>query len=564
VALLALPFVLKQNSWWEWANAYWLLQVQTAHVSAHGLPTLFVHLNSVAFDPIFVFYGGPLFSVLAYPAAVVGPWTVFATVTVVAVVCGYLGIWWAARNLGLSRELAILPALTFTTTPYVLSNLYGRGAWAEFIAVNAVAVLVGALTALVWQPGRDRTWPLVAAGLAAATIAGAHNLTMLMCALVLPFVALALWPLVPRPAGPPIAAAVGAIALGIGLTAAWLVPNLWWSHETVIAGGVGINEELLHLMGLLHIHDLSNLLAIWPSAPKTQISRSRFVQVPTLAAAWSVVALTPLLVRPHRAQARTMLAAGGLLAIGVALFLLIATLTWWSSFPDIIKTIQMPFRLVTYFAIVVCLAMVIGLASLGRSWGGRAMLGALVVVVAIQATGAVWTAWSSKATSVYRIPPQLEHIRASKRPAGFSGASATQFLVAEGGDPVTLPTARTTWHHRPTADDAVLSGTRAAVGDLQLTTMAWSHLVRVVGDAQLAGHNDRGRALVKVTHTDAAGHWTARVERTHPWPLVAGRIISLLSALLALALLGIRTRRRRRPTAENPPAPIAVGAAPGP
>lgn len=568
VGLLALPFVLKQNSWWEWANSYWLLQVQTAHVSTHGLPTLFVHLNSVTFDPYYVFYAGPLFSLLAYPAAVVGPWTVFATVTVVAMVCGYLGIWWMARNLGLSRELAILPALTFITTPYVLSDLYGRGAWPEFIAINAVAVLLGALTALVWQPGRDRTWPLVAAGLAAATIAGSHNLTMLMCALVLPFVALALWPLAPRPARARIGAGAGAIALGFGLTAAWLVPNLWWSHETVIAGGVGINEEQIQLMGAIRVLDLSNLLAIWPRAPKNQLAGSLFVQVPTLAAAWSVVALTPFFAGPRRAEARTRIAAGGLLAIGLALFVLIANGTWWLSFPEVIKTIQMPYRLVTYFTIVVCLAMVLGIASLGRGGGSRVMLGALLVVVAFQATGAVWTVWSSKAAGRYRIPPQLEHIRASKRPSVFSGASATQFLVAEGGDPVALPTARTTWHHqRTTADEAELSGT-GAVGDLQLTTMAWSHLVRVVGDARLAGHNDRGRALVKVTHTDARGHWSARVQPTHPWPLVAGRVISLLSALLALTLLGIRTRRRRRSTAEAAPAPtptpVAVGAAPGP
>lgn len=569
VGLLALPFVLKQNSWWEWANAYWLLQVQTAHVSAHGLPTLFVHLNSVTFDPTYVFYAGPLFSVLAYPAAVVGPWTVFATMTVVALVCGYLGIWWAARNLGLSRELAILPALTFATTPYVLSDLYGRSAWPELIAVNAVAVLVGALTALVWQPGRNRTWPLIAAGLAAATIAGSHNLTMLMCALVLPFVALALWPLAPRPAGAPIAAAVGAIALGIGLTAAWLLPNLWWSHETVIAGGVGTNEEQIRLMNEIHVLDLSNLLSIWPRAPKEQLSGSLFVQVPTLAAAWSVVALAPFFARSRRAQARTAIAVGGLLAIGVVLFVLIADGKWWLSFPEVIKTIQMPFRLVTYLAIVVCLGMVIGIASLGRGRVGRVMLGALVVVVAIQATGAVWTAWSSKATGRYRIPPQLEHIRASKRPASFSGASATQFLVAEGGDPVSLPTARTTWHHRATADDAVLSGA-AVAGDLQLTTLAWSHLVRVVGNARLAGHNDRGRALVEVTRTDAGGHWNARVQRTHPWPLVVGRVISLLCALLTLTLLGIsaRRRRRRRRTAEvataPTPTPVVVGAAPGP
>ena len=42
VGLFALPFILRQNSWWEWGNAYWLLERQTAYVSDHGLPTLFL------------------------------------------------------------------------------------------------------------------------------------------------------------------------------------------------------------------------------------------------------------------------------------------------------------------------------------------------------------------------------------------------------------------------------------------------------------------------------------------------------------------------------------------
>jgi hypothetical protein len=548
VGLLALPFILKQNGWWEWANAYWLLQFQTAHVSAHGLPTLFVHLDSGAFNPTYVFYAGPLFSTLAYPAAIVGPWTVFATMTVITLVCGYLGIWWTARNLGLSRELAILPALTFATTPYVLCDLYGRTAWAELIAVNALAVLVGGLTALVWRPGQDRTWGFAATVLATATIVGSHNLTMLMCGLVLPFIALALWPLAPRPARTPIAAAVGAIALGVGLTAAWLLPNLWWSHETVIAGA-NFNDVLFQ--DTRHLLDLSNLLSIWPRAPDGPISRWLFVQVPTLAAAWSVAALAPILVRASRARARTTVAAGRLVAVGVALFLLIADAKWWLSFPGVIKTIQFPYRLVPYFAIVVCLGMIIGVASLGRGRAGRAMLGALVLVVGIQAAGAVSTAWRSKATSAYRIPPQLDKLSASKRPGGFSGLTTSQFKVFKGGDPVTLPTARTTQRHPTTADDAVLSGT-APVGDLQLTTVVWSHLVLVKGGARLIGHDNVGRALVAVTRTDARGRWSARVQPAQPWPLVAGRIVSLLSAAIALAL-GLRAMRRRRRSAVAPP-----------
>jgi hypothetical protein len=161
VALLTLPFILRQNSWWEWVNVYWLLERQTEFVSAHGTPTYFLHMDPIGFNPYYVYYAGPLLSSLAYPAALLGTWPVFVAATVVAIVAGYFGIWWAARNLGLSRRLAVLPALAFSTTPYILSNLYGRGAWSEFIAVNTVAVLLGALTALLWHPGAGgpARWP---------------------------------------------------------------------------------------------------------------------------------------------------------------------------------------------------------------------------------------------------------------------------------------------------------------------------------------------------------------------------------------------------------------------
>ena len=149
VALLALPFIQRQNSWWEWSNAYWLLERQTEHVSAHGVPTLFLNNVSGAFNPFYTFYAGFTLSVLAYPAAVIGAWPVFAGTVVAAIVCGYVGIWWTARNLGLSPQLAVLPGLVFTTAPYVLSEIYGRGAWAELVAVNAAAVLLGALTAML-------------------------------------------------------------------------------------------------------------------------------------------------------------------------------------------------------------------------------------------------------------------------------------------------------------------------------------------------------------------------------------------------------------------------------
>jgi len=49
IAALLIPFAVRQNAWYEWENAYWFLQRQAEHVSAHGVPTLFLHTKDGSF-----------------------------------------------------------------------------------------------------------------------------------------------------------------------------------------------------------------------------------------------------------------------------------------------------------------------------------------------------------------------------------------------------------------------------------------------------------------------------------------------------------------------------------
>ena len=295
VGLFALPFILRQNSWWEWGNAYWLLERQTAYVSAHGVPTLFLHNYSEAYNPFYVYYSGFTLSLLAYPAALFGEWPVFVASVVAAMAGGYLGIWWTARNLGLSPQLAILPGLTFATTPYVLSEIYGRGAWAELVAANGAAVVLGATTSLLWHPRPERSRAPAFAALIAATavVAGTHNVSLMLSAILLPLILLALRPLRARTGAPPLLPQVGrvaaAVALGIGLTAAWLLPNLWFGRSTLIAHpALWSTKTFADTFDLLTI---TNLFSPLPRIPVAFESRWLYAQAPTLVAAWSLIAI---------------------------------------------------------------------------------------------------------------------------------------------------------------------------------------------------------------------------------------------------------------------------------
>jgi hypothetical protein len=233
---LAIPFIVSQNAWFEWANVYWLLELQTKHVAVHGLPTFFIHSAGGYFYPQQLFYAGPVLSVLAYLAVLIGPWPVFAASTAAAFGAASAGISWTARNLGVAPRLAVLPGLLFATTPYTVSNLYGRGDWAELVAVAALAVALGAATALL--SGRSRSIPVTTTVLAlsVATIAGVHNLTLLLSALLAPVLALALLPTLaakPSDLARRYALVCAGSALGLAIVATFLIPNVWLGGRTI-------------------------------------------------------------------------------------------------------------------------------------------------------------------------------------------------------------------------------------------------------------------------------------------------------------------------------------------
>lgn len=564
VACLALPFILTQNAWWEWANPYWLLQRQAEHVSGTGLPTLFLHLDTAAYNPFYVYYAGALTSVLAYPAVVLGAWPVFVAATLAAIVAGYLGVWWTARSVGLSHRLAVLPALSFSVAPYVLTNLYGRGAWSEFVGVNVAALLLGALTAVLFRPReRSDAGPLAAVVAATAVVAGTHNLTLMACALVLPPALLALSPLRGadvRPLRVVLARAAGACALGLGLVAAWLLPNLWYGRDTVIAQGStsdGILPESFH-----GATDLDQLLSPWPRTPE-QFGHSVFPQAPALALAWLVV-VAVLLVwrRPRRGPALASVLVP--VALCAALLVLVANPTWWLHAPEQLRAIQYPFRLMSYVALLVAVGAVTGLRLAG---GRRVLVGALGVAVAVQVAGAVWLVLGSDADGRDGPTSSPRHgdVHAYAEPPAFASATnlvQVQFRVFKATVSGTATNEATTELGDPlTADDATLVGA-GAPGDLVVVPVVWSPYVKIGGGgATLAGRSDDGLVVVRVAASGPDGRWSATVSPAVPWPLALGRAFSALSVLIvaALAVVSVvrRSRRRRRRGRGETPAPTS-------
>ncbi|MES1193964.1 MAG: hypothetical protein ABUM26_06525 [Solirubrobacterales bacterium] len=583
VALVALPFVLRQNAWWEWTTAYWLLERQAEHVSAHGIPTLYLHTNDGTFYPFYVFYGGFTLSLLAYPAALFGAWPVYVATCIAAPVVGYLGIWWTARNLGLSHRLAVLPGLAFAATPYLVADLYGRSSWAELMAVNLIPLLLGALSALLWHPERGPIKPMAALCVAAAVIAGTHNVTVLLTAIVLPLLMIALLPLVPCAAGALRARFVArqlglsalAIAVGAGLTGAWLVPNLWFGRETW-AAQPAVNDFLRQTSVLLN--SFTSVLSPTPSSPQGSWV---YAQPPVLPLIWAVVALAVVVVM-HRRNAALVATSTALIALGGGLVLLVVRPLWWSHFPDIVQTVQNPIRLLPYVALVGVVGIIVALTTLSPGRMRVVLISTLVIAVGAQVYMAARIAIVTQASSAQPAAP-LRHgdVTAISEPPAYAGPRSfptNQFRVIKP-TPGSVPKKNAVVYLTDplTSDAGVLEG-KGNVGDRLVTSLVWSHFIRVDGDLQMSGRSLQGNAIATITRTRSDGRWAATVssvcsglcldqlKRGAVWQMAVGRLLTLLSALVILTAIAFGLRRRS-PRAVAEPAdagPVAAETTPAP
>ena len=571
VGLIALPFVIDQNAWYEWANALWLLDLQTAHVGAHGLPTYFIDAPEQYFYPNFVFYGGTAFSVLAYPALVLGTWPVFAASTVAAFIATSAGIGWTARNLGVPPRLSAIPGVLFALTPYTVSNLYGRGAWSELIAVGALSVALGAATSLTSGRARNVPWTVAVLAGAVASIAGTHNITLLFSALLAPVLALALLPLLTGERRLLIRRHLLVLAgalTGIAVCGAFLIPDLWLSKRTLAST---ISHSFLSQ--LTGFDSFSSVFSPVLAQPRLSSATDLHTQTLVLPLVWLIVVSAVALRRRWLGRDGSLaLALVGLVALALAL--LITHPAWWLSLPSVVQAIQFPFRLVSYLALVTTLGVIVLLRApaLRRS---RAAMAALVLICGWQAGLALDLALTSKARGGEpHTAPSPANIRAGTVPTAFAAGllQASQFRLVVAR-PLS-PTA-TSAQVAPVGDDTppqiVLSGSQAAA-TLVPTHVVASPLIQVSGQASFAGSTAEGFEVLRVG-AHATPQWHARIGSActsclraltgnAPLALLAGRVASVLGVLALLGWAIAGTRARTRPAGGREPGPGAANAVP--
>ncbi len=570
VLLIASPLLFTSDGFApDFTNAIWLAGYQQHLIAAHLHPTLFLQTQTVhaetgmggVFYPFFAFYGGTLFAITGALAVVLGGATIlaFTVVTLAGIAAAYGGLFWLARQLGARGVLAHAPALVFVTSAYYVTNLYGRGAWAEFMAVSALPLVLAATLALV--RGRRRAGPVVCLVAATVVFSGSHNITLLWGSTLTAAALACCWLLSGRSRALPwrrMVGVAGLIALGVGLNGWFLLPDISYAHNTLVSTHLKPWSETGYLNTFGVIFDPLR------TVPSASTSPALYVQTPVLALAWGLLAI-PLAWREGRSLRAGI--ASALILLGGLLVVMMSSGAW-SLLPALFRQAQFAYRLQTYVTLACAGLVMVGAVALSRrAESGRAtgrdrefVLG-LGLVLALGLALSTWQLWVPT-THIYGLTGgagsyvnRAEALRAPVTVLPSSWNAGHEY--ADHSLPVLTATEKFTF--QPTAvNDDRLVGWRGSfespsaagsfpTGDQPFVTniVGGPYLVDVRGGVRVAGVTSDGDLVLKRI---TAGSQPARVELSArpSVPVILGWITTAMAAAILLAIAVVAGARRRR------------------
>ncbi len=338
----------------DFTNHLWLVGVQERSIAHHLTPTFFMNTQyDGVFYPFFMFYGGTVYAIGGALAALLGGAIIVAYVvlSVAAISAAYAGMLWLARQLGVRSWAAHAPAITFVASAYYVTNLYGRGAWPEFVATSMIPLVLASGWRVLAGPPRGGPAALFLASF--VVFAGSHNITLVLgtvfllltTALLLVSQGVSVIPPVRR-----IVMLFGLVALGLALDAWFLLPDLAYESRTAVST---IPEAVA--TGFLDTPGL--LFDPLRSVPKASSTPALFVQVPVMFLAWALVVLA---VQARRSRPRLGTAAAALAVLLAAEFVAITSSQVWDALPKVIRDAQFPYRLNTYVTLLIAGLVIIG------------------------------------------------------------------------------------------------------------------------------------------------------------------------------------------------------------
>jgi hypothetical protein len=543
----------------DFTNTLWLIWVAGHHFGHSLWPSFFLNADASGtingiFNPEFAFYGGPLYtaagalSALLFNHAAIA----YALITAVALSGAYGGCWWLARQCGVRGLLAHVPAIVMLSGAYYVTDLYGRGAWSEFVAVSSIPMVLAAAGELVRR--RWCVWSVLLFVVATCVFTGSHNITLEWGVLVIAVVGGALLAAY-QPSG---IARRRVLGLGIlalltaGINAWFLLPDITYAGRTQI-GSSAFNWSYTSAFDTVGV--LFDPLREVPSSSSTP---ALFVQAPVWFLLWALIVGVVL----WRGQAMARLRRAWTV-VGLGIVVVLALLLFespWRHMPHLLLDIQFTYRLDAYvllLSVAFVTVAVLALQRLGRQPGHsvralRSLAALLALALAVSVGLCVWQLWepNTAQSQWYKYRDEALAAVTSVPKTWYSGpdyADNSLPLVPVVGKRVINIDAKEV----DVAGNKVSTEVNAPPGPQPIATniLGGPYLVDVSGLRVVGRTADHQLAVVRIHGTSGKVHVVIGTRTSRA--VVLGRVITIVCVLAILALLGWLSvrgfiKRRRR------------------
>jgi hypothetical protein len=532
---------------YDWFAHLWYIWHQEESLRGHLLPSFFAHNVSGVFDPHYAFYGGTLYTITGIVSVAIGHEAAYVVAWIWAFMMAYGGLYWMARQAGVKAWPAHIPSIVFVSSPWYLSSIYVWGSWGQNTAFSALLLTLAAGFSIMRA---DRLKPLPAVALAIGVLfyTGSHSLTLAWASTAMTVLGVVCFALVPgfrRLLHRRGVLRIAAVAIPAGLVNGWfMLPAIAYQGQTWIGNNIQMATNYL----------LSSMYYVQPEHILT-LTRSRAdplqphlaLQLPLLATAWLVVGL--VLTRP-RLRSQWLRTAVLMLIAGVGMWQLMTHSSWILGLPHPYDQIQAPYRLEAYINIAVAGGLIATLALIARS--GRHVRRWTWIMVPILALILI----QARAQLLEPLPSNVIGPQWNTAAPYYTGdvklgmADYVNTNVAEFQPDRAYPLAV----FNP--DEAERDGRAVATVDAQpgefiLSNLKVSNPLIKVEGAKIAARDPNGNAFLEVADNAKPGAAKITVTAAHPFPVVAGRLVTLVG-LLGLGAVGVVLFRRRRTTPSSP------------
>ena len=461
-------------------------------------------------EPRFLFYP-PASWTLGAGLSAVFPWTVASDIYVwIALVAAGVSMFALARR-WLDRRDALFAAVLYTLNPYHLVIVYWRSAFAELLASCLVPLLLLFVLKAV-DEGRRAIVPL-ALVLAAAWLTNAPAAVMIHYSLALLVVVFA-WRLrSPRL----IVTGVGAVALGAGLAAFYLVPAIyeqrWIDIAQAVSAGSRPADNFLFIRTTDADHDAFNRIVSWVAVLEMAV---------IFAAAWAA--------RQWREKQRELwdVLLGWAIACSVLIFPVAGLL--WRFLPKM-QFMQFPWRWLLCLSMIFCVFVTAGM----RRWWWRGAVCVLSLLVIGMAWHRVQAPWWDNAGDLSEMQDNMESGAGYEGVDEYTPSEAESGAIDKDARQVTVNGAAHAAIHvqRWDAESRMFTADMSAPDQLALRLLRYPAWRVEVNDqvVETAARPGTGQMLVPV----GAGMNRVQIRFVRTWDRTAGGWISLVAAMFVIA-----------------------------